>query len=96
VTHYEVRERFAACTLLACRLETGRTHQIRVHFAALRHPLIGDPAYGRRRGVAFHRQALHAWRLGLVHPLTRQSVAWESPLPPDFAQLLDSLRMQAR
>jgi len=96
VTHYEVRERFASCTLLACRLETGRTHQIRVHFAALHHPLVGDPAYGRRRGVGFHRQALHAWRLGLVHPVTRQPIAWESPLPADFAGLLESLREQAR
>jgi 23S rRNA pseudouridine1911/1915/1917 synthase len=96
VTHYEVRERFADCTLLACRLETGRTHQIRVHLAALRHPLVGDPTYGRRRGVTFHRQALHAWRLGLVHPLTRKPIAWRSPLPPDFAALLESLRAGPR
>jgi 23S rRNA pseudouridine1911/1915/1917 synthase len=92
VTHYEVRERFAACTLLACRLETGRTHQIRVHLASLKHPLVGDAAYGRRHGVAFHRQALHAWRLGVVHPVTRKSLQWESPLPDDFAALLGSLR----
>ena len=92
VTHYEVRERFAACTLLACRLETGRTHQIRVHLASLKHPLVGDAAYGRRHGVAFHRQALHACRLGLVHPVTRKSLQWESPLPDDFAALLASLR----
>jgi len=92
VTHYEVRERFAACTLLACRLETGRTHQIRVHLASLKHPLVGDAAYGRRHGVAFHRQALHAWRLGLVHPVTRKPLQWESPLPDDFAALLASLR----
>ncbi|HUH91865.1 MAG TPA: 23S rRNA pseudouridine(1911/1915/1917) synthase RluD [Casimicrobiaceae bacterium] len=96
VTHYAVRERFASCTLLACRLETGRTHQIRVHFAALHHPLVGDPAYGSRRGVGFHRQALHAWRLGLVHPVTRQPIAWESPLPVDFAALLASLRADGR
>ena len=95
VTHFEVRERFAACTLLACRLETGRTHQIRVHFASLHHPLVGDPAYGRRGSIAFHRQALHAWRLGLTHPTTRRPVHWESPLPTDFASLLDALR-QAR
>ena len=92
VTHYEVRERFAACTLLACRLETGRTHQIRVHLASLQHPLVGDAAYGRRHGIAFHRQALHAWRLGLVHPATRKPLQWESPLPDDFAALLASLR----
>jgi 23S rRNA pseudouridine1911/1915/1917 synthase len=92
VTHYEVRERFASCTLLACRLETGRTHQIRVHLSALGHPLVGDPAYGRRRGIAFHRQALHAWRLGLVHPVTRRPMSWQSELPEDFAALLASLR----
>ena len=96
VTHYEVQERFADCTLLACRLETGRTHQIRVHLAALGHPLVGDPTYGRRRGVAFHRQALHAWRLGLVHPLTRKSMTWRSPLPADFAALLEALRAGVR
>ncbi len=92
VTRYEVRERFGDCTLLACRLETGRTHQIRVHLASLGHPLVGDPAYGRKRGMAFGRQALHAWRLGLVHPSTRQSMQWESPLPTDFAALLAVLR----
>ena len=92
VTRYEVRERFGDCTLLACRLETGRTHQIRVHLASLGHPLVGDPTYGRKRGPAFGRQALHAWRLGLVHPSTRQSMRWESPLPPDFATLLAALR----
>jgi 23S rRNA pseudouridine1911/1915/1917 synthase len=92
VTHYEVRERFASCTLLACRLETGRTHQIRVHFSSLGHPLVGDPAYGRRRGIAFHRQALHAWRLGLVHPVTQRPTRWQSELPEDFAALLASLR----
>ncbi len=92
VTHYDVRERFAACTLLACRLETGRTHQIRVHLASLGHPLVGDRTYGRRSSIAFHRQALHAWRLALEHPRTRQTMQWESPLPSDLAALLRSLR----
>jgi 23S rRNA pseudouridine1911/1915/1917 synthase len=92
ITRYEVRERFAQCTLLACTLETGRTHQIRVHLASIGHPVVGDAAYGRRHGVAFDRQALHAWRLGLVHPVTREPMRWESPLPEDFAALLASLR----
>jgi 23S rRNA pseudouridine1911/1915/1917 synthase len=94
VTRYEVRERFGDCTFLACRLETGRTHQIRVHLASIRHPLVGDPVYGRRGGVAFPRQALHAWRLGLVHPATGKPIKWESPLPADFATLLVTLRVR--
>ena len=111
ITHYEVRERFGDSTLILCRLETGRTHQIRVHFASIGHPLIGDRGYGRRAGVAatrggaavaqagaavFPRQALHAWRLGLVHPVTRQAMNWESPLPDDFSALLDVLRRRKR
>jgi 23S rRNA pseudouridine1911/1915/1917 synthase len=109
VTHYEVRERFGDCTLLLCRLETGRTHQIRVHLASIGHPLIGDPAYGRKFAkadarsagqvggpIAFQRQALHAWRLGLVHPATRKDASWESPLPGDFSALLALLRARKR
>ncbi|MDP9345803.1 MAG: RluA family pseudouridine synthase [Actinomycetota bacterium] len=95
VTRYEVRERFGDCTLLACRLETGRTHQIRVHLTSLGHPLVGDPTYGKRRGIAFGRQALHAWRLGLIHPSTKRPAQWESPLPSDFASLLATLRRRA-
>jgi 23S rRNA pseudouridine1911/1915/1917 synthase len=94
VTRYEVRERLGDCTLLSCRLETGRTHQIRVHLASLGHPLVGDPAYGRGRGIKFTRQALHAWRLGLVHPVSQKAMQWESPLPKDFADLLAMLRQR--
>jgi 23S rRNA pseudouridine1911/1915/1917 synthase len=95
-THYDVVERFGVATLLSCRLETGRTHQIRVHLASLGHPLVGDPAYGKKSPVPFARQALHAARLGLVHPATGASCAWESPLPPDFALLLDRLRSERK
>jgi 23S rRNA pseudouridine1911/1915/1917 synthase len=91
-THYDVIERYGAATLLRCRLETGRTHQIRVHLASLGHPLLGDPAYGRKATQAFTRQALHAFRLGLVHPVTRAPCSWESPLPADMAGLLAALR----
>ena len=96
-THYAVLERFAKATLLECRLETGRTHQIRVHLASIKHPLAGDPVYGKAKSGdarldAFPRQALHAWRLALLHPATGAEMAWESPLPADFAQLLEDLR----
>jgi 23S rRNA pseudouridine1911/1915/1917 synthase len=91
-THYEVVERFGDATLLRCRLETGRTHQIRVHLASIGHPLVGDPAYGRRGAIAFGRQALHAAKLSLVHPLTGAARSWTSPLPADLAALLAQLR----
>lgn len=99
-THYRVLERFAQATLIECALETGRTHQIRVHMAELGHPLVGDPVYGPRRKAAgvladFPRQALHAWRLALAHPATGAQCAWEAPLPEDFAQLLECLRIAA-
>jgi 23S rRNA pseudouridine1911/1915/1917 synthase len=95
VTHYHVVQRFAAATLLECRLETGRTHQIRVHLASLGHPLIGDPVYGRRHSAAsipdFHRQALHARKLALVHPVSGRTMSWEAPLPDDMGELLANL-----
>ena len=94
-THVDIVERFGTATLLRCRLETGRTHQIRVHLAAIGHPLLGDPAYGGRKefsAPAFARQALHAARLGLVHPATREAMAWESPPPADLAELIRALR----
>lgn len=94
VTHFRLLEQFAHCALVECTLETGRTHQIRVHMASLKHPLVGDPVYGKHdpRLPAFHRQALHAARLGLIHPLTRRPMFWESPLPADMAGLLEALR----
>ena len=107
-THVRVVERFGgAATLLRCTLETGRTHQIRVHLAAIGHPLVGDPAYGGRGAARtggsarssraqplppFPRQALHATRLSLTHPLTRQSLAWHAAPPADFAHLVAALR----
>ncbi len=96
-THYAVRELFAAATLVECRLETGRTHQIRVHMSSIGYPLVGDAVYGKRKSAdarldGFARQALHAWRLALVHPHDRIEMAWEASLPADFAGLLESLR----
>ena len=96
-THYAVLERFEKSTLLECRLETGRTHQIRVHLASIKHSLAGDAVYGKSRSGdarldAFPRQALHAWRLALIHPASGVEMAWEAPLPEDFANLLDALR----
>ena len=92
VTHYRVRERFAAHTLLECQLETGRTHQIRVHLASIGHPLEGDVAYAGRGPRIFARQALHAWKLAFIHPRTNDLVAFESPMPEDFRGLLEALR----
>lgn len=93
-TAYKVRERFGRAALVECRLETGRTHQIRVHFQHLRHPLVGDETYrrGTRHGIDFPRQALHAIELTLVHPTTGKAVSWSAPLPRDMKRLIDGLR----
>jgi 23S rRNA pseudouridine1911/1915/1917 synthase len=96
-THYLPVEQFEHCTLVECRLDTGRTHQIRVHMASIKHPLVGDPVYGKAKCgnailAAFPRQALHAFRLALVHPVTGSEMHWEAPLPSDFASLLEQLR----
>ena len=109
VTHYRVLERFRAHALLGVRLETGRTHQIRLHLAHAHHGIVGDPVYGGRfqrpRGASdalvaalrgFGRQALHATRLGFAHPRTGRELHFESAPPADFAQLLDALRQDAR
>lgn len=108
VTHYTVRERYRAHSFVDVRLETGRTHQIRVHFAARRHPLLGDPAYGGRLALPagaseslvetlrrFRRQALHASRLELAHPVSGEPLRFDSGVPEDFELLLEVLRQDA-
>ena len=96
-TAFRVLERFGEAALVECRLETGRTHQIRVHLQHIRHPLVGDTVYrrGTRHGIAFPRQALHAAELTLVHPRTGASMTWRSALPRDMKRLLQQLRKQA-
>jgi 23S rRNA pseudouridine1911/1915/1917 synthase len=91
-THFEVTERLAADTLLEATLETGRTHQIRAHFAAIGHPLVGDTAYGGNALYGLERQFLHAHRLSFVHPSTGERVNFESELPPDLAGALELAR----
>ena len=101
LTHYRVMERLRGAAMVECRLETGRTHQVRVHMAHLGHPLIGDPVYGRdRKGfksiletLGFKRQALHAKRLGFIHPVTEEPLAFDSPLPADMQELLSELHV---
>jgi 23S rRNA pseudouridine1911/1915/1917 synthase len=103
VTRFRVLERFRGATLVECRLETGRTHQIRVHMASLGHPLVGDETYGRRRasdlGGCSPRPggvALHAAELGFTHPVTGRRVDVVSPLPDRIVELLSHLRRHAR
>jgi 23S rRNA pseudouridine1911/1915/1917 synthase len=93
VTHYSTLEAFVAATLLEIKLETGRTHQIRVHMAAIRHPCVGDPMYGADPVLAaklhLERQWLHAVRLGFVHPTSGEFLEFESAYPPDLRHALD-------
>ena len=108
VTHYRLRERFRAHTALECRLETGRTHQIRVHMAHLKHPIVGDPLYGGSlrlpKGASedliaalrgFKRQALHAEVLAFAHPVTGEAIRCEAPVPADMQALMALLREDA-
>ena len=108
VTHYTVIDRFRAFTYISVKLETGRTHQIRVHFAHRRHALVGDPVYGGRLALPagaseeliqflrrFKRQALHAARLAFVHPVSDEALDFEVPPPADFQALLAVLRNDA-
>lgn len=92
VTHFQVIERFGDYTLLELKLETGRTHQIRVHMKFIGHPLVGDPLYGRSKGLKMDGQALHAAVLGFVHPSIEQYMEFSSTLPEDMEALLFSLR----
>jgi 23S rRNA pseudouridine1911/1915/1917 synthase len=109
VTHYRILKRFRGHTFVRAELETGRTHQIRVHLAHIGYPLVGDPVYGTRRRIprgasepliaeldAFKRQALHATRLALEHPLTGKPLEWEAAPPPDMAGLLAALEADAK
>ena len=94
VTHFRVLERFGDYTLVECRLETGRTHQIRVHMASIGHPVLGDPKYGPRKACPFaiRGQALHSLSLSLTHPATRERMTFTAPLPEDMASILKVLR----
>jgi 23S rRNA pseudouridine1911/1915/1917 synthase len=99
VTHYTLKTALKDAALVECRLETGRTHQVRVHMTSIGHPLLGDPVYGRTRpghkailrDLGFARQALHAASLGFVHPVTRKTLAFESKMPNDMVQLFAAL-----
>lgn len=101
VTHYKVAEKLKGAALVECRLETGRTHQVRVHMGHLGHPLLGDPVYARGQArhrellkeLGFHRQALHAARLGFIHPVDGSDLNFESPLPRDMQELFSHLNV---
>jgi len=94
VTHFVVLERFKDYTLVECKLETGRTHQIRVHMKYIEHPLAGDPKYGPKKTLEIDGQALHAKTLGFTHPRTGEYMEFEAPLPPEMISVLEWLRLQ--
>jgi len=99
VTHWRKLRDLRDAALIECKLETGRTHQVRVHMASIGHPLLGDPVYGRTKQVHrkvletlnFRRQALHAAVLGFIHPITREALSFESEMPADMQELFDTL-----
>ena len=99
VTHWKLVKPLYEAALVECRLETGRTHQVRVHMASLGHPLLGDPVYGRTKKehrevletLGFHRQALHAARLGFIHPIHSHALAFDSEMPADMQELMANL-----
>ncbi len=93
VTHYFVKERFSGYTLVECRLETGRTHQIRVHMSDRGHPIVGDPVYGvKKEPFSLNGQLLHAWQIGFNHPTSGKYMEFQSPLPAHFEKVLKRLR----
>ena len=98
ITHYMVKERFGNYTWIECRLETGRTHQIRVHMASIHHPLVGDDVYGPEKCPfkGLQGQTLHAYKLGFVHPRTGEYMEFTSELPAYFEELLEKLRKQSQ
>jgi 23S rRNA pseudouridine1911/1915/1917 synthase len=87
-THYQVLQSNSKFSLVECKLDTGRTHQIRVHLAHIQHPIVGDPLYNPNKNHLIKRQALHAYKLSLIHPFTKEPITIESPLPFDMNQLL--------
>jgi 23S rRNA pseudouridine1911/1915/1917 synthase len=99
VTHWRRLDVLSDAALVECRLETGRTHQVRVHMASIGHPLVGDPVYGRSgkthgkllKELGFHRQALHAAALGFTHPVTKNRLSFASPMPSDMQELFNAL-----